>query len=64
MPKIALGAQEANSAHGEGRLLPPYSLFESLISLYVEVCLYRDSTPIAARTLYEHDALAESFRAV
>ena len=42
----------------------PYSLFESLISLYVEVCLYRDSTPIAARTLYEHDAIAESFRAV
>ena len=32
----------------------PYTLFETLVSFYVEVCLYRDSTPVAARSLYNH----------
>ena len=42
----------------------PYHLFDTLMSFYVEVCLYRDATPVAARTLYNHDDLAGSFRAV
>ena len=39
-------------------------LFETLVSFYVEVCLYRDSTPVAARSLYNHDDIAGSFRSV
>jgi type VI secretion system protein ImpJ len=42
----------------------PYHLFESLVTFYVEVCLYRDSTPVAARTLYDHENIASCYRAV
>ena len=42
----------------------PYLLYEALVGFYVEVCMYRDTTPVAARALYDHDNLAQCFQSI
>ncbi|MEE2789295.1 MAG: type VI secretion system baseplate subunit TssK [Myxococcota bacterium] len=42
----------------------PYVLFEAIVAFYVEVCMYRDATPVAARTLYEHSDISTCFQSV
>jgi type VI secretion system protein ImpJ len=42
----------------------PYQLFAALRSLYVDVCLLRDTPPTEAERAYDHEELAETFGAL
>lgn len=42
----------------------PYYLYEELKRFYVELCFYRDTTPLHAAEPYRHDRLAEVFEQI
>ena len=61
--QVVTRSQAYAQTYGAGDSSSSYTLFETLVSFYVE-SVYIDSTPVAARSLYNHDDIAGSFRSV